>query len=382
MFDLFTVFWFCLLSALLGGIAYAGIKKGKKEKKPSQLADEIKNPDEYWLETKKEVEKDLIQSLLPSDESLLHLQEGLSRKENMLVRGENTRIICVKTSLNHVSVSLYRDFMGIYRIKLGIDIDCWEDEVYRMTENKTGMYGFASSSRSRYGYYSHTDNHKTLLRGWMMWLSEKLSEDCNFKILYSPWDIFRDRNKRDDEIIFCSAEAYVNKFSVKGKPSDVYQQLLSFTEEMKNQLEKEYIDSIGFFSRKISDYISETILKNITIKELKGESIIDLRQSQLFVIQAILELDKNDFVLKLRLEKPEVVFDPEVLLGHVEDNLLNFFSDYGKPVEIINESQTLEVAVWNGKTEGGESPSDVKAVFDTEYSFTLRVKEIGEDLHS
>ncbi|QQV92070.1 hypothetical protein MOC16_gp145 [Klebsiella phage vB_KpM_FBKp24] len=379
MIDTFGISMFCIFTAILLFCVYKGFNHGKKEKGPSRPAAEIENPDEYWLKTKKEVEKDLIQSLLPGDETLKNLQGELSRKESMLVRGENTVIARVSSSLNSVSVFLHRDFMGIYRIAPAVEIDDWDDEVRCLTEAKTKMYGFSSSSRSQYGYCSHTDNRKTLLRGWMMWLSEKLSEDRSFTILYSPWDIFRDREKRIDEIVLCSAGAYVNKFSVKGTPADVYKQLLSFSEEMKTQLEKEYIDSIGFFSRKISDYISETVLKNITVKELKGKSTIDLTQGQDFVANAVLELDKNDFILKLKLKKPGVDLDGDKLLIYVKENLFNFFSDYGKPVEIIEKESNYDLQIWNGCTIEG-NPHNLAT--EGHFYFVLRVKEIGEDLHS
>lgn len=379
MFDTFGIFMFCILSAIVLFCVYKGFNPGKKNEEPSQPAGEIKNPDEFWLKAKKEVEKDLLQSLLPNEESLKNLQEGLSRKESMLVRGENIVIARVKTSLNSVSVFLHRDFMGIYRISLGIKIAGWDDEVHCMAEDKTKMYGFSSINRSLYGYCSHTDNFRTLLRGWMMWLSEKLSGDQSFTILYSPWDIFRDREKGIDEIVLCSAGAYVNKFSVKGTPAVVYKQLLSFSEEMKTQLEKEYIDSIGFFSRKISDYISETVLENITVKELKGESIIDLTQGQDFVVGAVLELEKNDFILKLKLKKPEVVLDGDKLLVYVKENLLHFFSDYGKPVEIIEEESNYDLQVWDGCIIEG-NPHNLAT--EGHFYFVLRVKEIDGDLHS
>ncbi|WP_107333944.1 hypothetical protein [Klebsiella pneumoniae] len=379
MIDTFGISMFCIFIAIIIFCVYKGFNPGKNKKDPSQPAREIENPDEFWLEAKKEAEKELLQSLIPNDEILKNLQEGLSRKENMLIRGENIAIGSVRSSLNSVSVFLHRDFMGIYRIWLGIEIHCWDDEVRYMAEDKTKMYGFSSSNRSRYGYCSNTDNHRTLLRGWMTWLSEKISEDSSFTILYSPWDIFRDREKRIDEIVFCSAGAYVNKFSVKGTPADVYKQLLSFSEEMKTKLEKEYIDSIGFFSRKISDYLSETVLKNITVKELKGESIIDLTQSQDFVGNAILELDKNDFVLKLKLKKPGVDLDGDKLLVYVKENLFNFFSDYGKPVEIIEEESNYDLQIWNGCIKEG-NPHNL--VTEGHFYFVLRVKEIGEDLHS
>lgn len=358
---------------------YLNLNGSKKEKPPSQPEREIENPDEYWMEAKKEVEKELLQSLLPNDEILKNLQEGLSRKESMLIKGENIAIGSVRSSLNSVSVFLHRDFMGIYRIGLSIEIHCWDDEVHYMAENKTKMYGFSSSNISRYGYCSNTDSHRTLLRGWMTWLSEKISDDRNFTILYSPWDIFRDRENRIDEIVFCSTGAYVNKFSVKGTPADVYKQLLSFSEEMKTKLEKEYIDSIGFFSRKISDYLSETVLKNITVKELKGESIIDLTQGQDFVGNAILELDKNDFILKLKLKKPEVELDGDKLLVYVKENLFNFFSNYGKPVEIIEEESNNDLQVWNGCIKEGNPHS---LVTERHFYFVLRVKEIDGNLHS
>ena len=381
MIDTFGISMFCIFTAIIIFCVYKGFNLGKKEKGLSQPAGEIKNPDEFWLKTKKEVEKDLLQSLLPNDDSILKLQDGLSNKESMLIRGEKIIIERVTSSLNSVFVSvfLHRDFMGIYRIDLGIEIDCWDDEVYYMTADKTKMYSSSSSNRSRYGYCSNTDNYRTLLSHWMTWLSEKISEDSNFTILYSPWDIFRDREKRIDEIVFCSAGAYVNKFSVKGTPADVYKQLLSFTEEMKTQLEKEYIDSVGFFSRKISDYLSETVLKNITVKELKGESIIDLTQSQDFVGNAILELDKNDFILKLKLKKPEVDLDGDKLLIYVKENLMHFFSDYGKPVEIVEEETNYALQVWNGCIIG-DNPHNLAT--EGHFYFALRVKEIDGDLHS
>lgn len=378
MIDTFGISMFCIFTAIIIFCVYKGFNPGKKEKEPEQVPSKNEDAEKFWKETKEEVEKELLQLLLPNDEAVLSLQRGLLEKESILVRGESAELFRAKTTLSSVTAEISRDFMGIWRIVLNVDINDWEDEVICRTESKTGLRGYRTKCYDyEYRPYSQNVNGGTLTYNWATWLEERLSKNHGFNILSSTWDIFNDREKRCNEIVFCEPDAFVNKFSVKGKPAEVYKQLLSFTEEMKTQLEKEYIDTVGFFSRKISDYISEKLLMEITVKELKGKSTIDLTQDQRFVTVAFLELDKNDFILKLRLKKPEVSLDLEVLHCYVKENLLNFFSDYGKPVEVIEEIPSTQIEVWNGRMASKYEP-----IMENEYSFTLRVKEIDGDLHS
>lgn len=380
---LFALGVLALIGAGVTSIYFVLVKnKGKSSLSYSVIDDNLVK------EKVNEIQEEMAKQLYPGEESLTLLRELLSGSQNMLVQTTKEGILLRNKAdsifpENSVKFSLTRDFMGLWRITVEIPMFGWEWEDairFQVTQSFPGLNG--SDIRTIIRSSINDQNSSAIEWHWKKWITDTLSNDLGYVTLNSPWDIFSSRDEKSEEIIFCLPDADVNKFSAKGKPVEVYHQLLSFTNEMKRKLEKEYVDSIGFFSRKISDYLSETTLQNISVMELKGQSIIDLTMDQSFVLDASLTLDKNDFVLNLRLTIPEVELDITRLIERLEVNLRGFFSDYGKDVEIFDES-FLSTGLIPNVTDSLDR--DHLRRFGRKisycYSFIMRIKEKDGNVH-
>lgn len=378
MFDTFTVFWFCLLSAVLGIIIYRALKKDKTAEEsilPKLDGDEQKKD---YLDAIKETNGKLISLFLPNDTDSVKFQEMLLDKDKLLVCGENRTVYFRDGYANTIRLHFSREFLGVWRIYVTVHLFDWHVQLQSMVKKEVEFQEYLERDISRY-LESISVPHNGLNFAWVNWIKEQLTTGLGYTLLHSAWDVFEEREISNHEIVFCDPNNPINQFLAEGNPAEVYRQTLSFTNTILSQLEKEYITSTAFFSRKISDYISASLLKNITVTELKGKSIINLDGGQHYVKDAVLELDKNDFILKLKLKKPEVELDGDKLLIYVKENLLHFFSDYGKPVEIIEEETDYELQIWNGCIKG-DNPGYLAT--EGHFYFVLRVKEIDGDLHS
>lgn len=379
MFDTFTVFWFCLLSAVLGIMIYRALKKDKSTKEGDlpPFADEEQKKD--YFDVIRETNGKQIALFLPNDEDIVKFREMLLDKDKVLVCGENRTVYFRDGYANTIRLHLSRDFLGVWRIYVTIHLFDWHCQLQSMVRKEVEFPEYLSEREIDRYIESIPGPHNGINVAWVNWIKEQLTTELGYNLLHSTWDVFEEREISDHEIVFCDLNNPINQFLAEGNPAEVYRQTLSFTNAILSHLEKEYIASAAFFSRKISDYISASLLKNITVTELKGKSIINLDMGQHYVKGAVLELDKNDFILKLKLKKPEVELDGDKLLIYVKENLLHFFSDYGKTVEIIEEESNHDMQIWNGCIIG-DNPHN----FATEghFYFVLRVKEIDGDLHS
>lgn len=395
MIDSFGLFMLSVLGVIFIFCVYQLSNPGKKEKESAKdnnhepkIDDHLPN-DDFWIERIKTTQEEMIELFMPDEESLVLLRRALSENKDLLILArkedinlktrEDARSQCVD-----LTFSLGRDFMGVYRITVNTFIEFWRGQVIRNAVRsvpKSDRVDF-DKMESKYGYLINDVGRLNIEKHWTDWLSKTLSGDLGYVILNSSWDIFSPAARGENEVTFCSPESIINQFNVSGSPSDVYHQLINYTGEMKRYLEKEYIESVGFFSQKISHYISETVLSNISVLELKGQSIIKLDANQSFVRRAVLSLDKNDFILDLKLFKPEVELDEKKLEEYVTANLLSFFSDYGKEVEIINETTSnTDLIPYDSYDYERDRRRVLNQSVEFCYSFIMRIKEKDENVH-